>query len=130
MKRPRPSEMELQILSVLWERGPLPVRAIREALPDGKDRAYTTVLTLVQILEKKGLVGHTVQGQAHVYRPLVTRQQVLRPVMREWLQNVFCGRPAEVVQCLLDSTQLDEEELSQIRQAIQAAAQKTRRKTP
>ena len=62
MKRPRPSELELQVLSVLWDRGPLPVRAIRELLPDGKDRAYTTVLTLLQILEKKGLVGHTSQG--------------------------------------------------------------------
>ena len=109
MKRPRPSDLELQIPSVLWERGPLPVRDIRQALPDGKDRAYTTVLTLVQILEKKGLVGHTVQGQAHVYHPLVTQRQVLRPVMRELLRNVFRGRPAEVVQCLLDSTRLDED---------------------
>ena len=129
MKRPRPSELELQILSILWERGPLPIRVIREALPDGKDRAYTTVLTLVQILEKKGLVGHTVLGQAHVYHPLVTRQQVLRPLMRELLRNVFGGRPAEAVQCLLDSTRLDEEELSQIRQAIQTASEKSRGKT-
>jgi BlaI family transcriptional regulator, penicillinase repressor len=130
MKRPRPSELELHILSVLWERGPLPIRAIREALPDGKDRAYTTVLTLVQILEKKGFVGHTVLGQAHVYRPLVTRRQVLRPLMRELLRNVFGGRPAEAVQCLLDSTQLDEEELAAIRQAIQSASEKSRGNTP
>ena len=130
MKRPRPSDLELQILSVLWERGPLPVRDIRQALPDGKDRAYTTVLTLVQILEKKGLVGHTVQGQAHVYHPLVTQRQVLRPVMRELLRNVFRGRPAEVVQCLLDSTRLDEDELSQIQQVIQIASRKSRGKTP
>ena len=74
-KRPRPSEMELQILAVLWEHGPSTVRAIRQLLPDGKNRAYTTVLTLVQIMEKKGLVGHTSQGQAHVYRPLVARRQ-------------------------------------------------------
>lgn len=130
MKRPRPSEVELQILSVLWDRGPLPVREIRQSLPDGKDRAYTTVLTLVQILEKKGFVGHTVQGPAHIYHPLVTRQQVLRPLMRDILRNVFSGRPADVVQCLLDSTPLDDDELSQIRQAIQAASQKSRGKTP
>jgi BlaI family transcriptional regulator, penicillinase repressor len=130
MKRPRPSELELQILSVLWEKGPLPIRAIREALPDGKQRAYTTVLTIVQILEKKGLVGHTVQGQAHLFHPLVTRRQVLRPLMRELLRNVFGGRPADAVQCLLDSTQLDEDELLQIRQAIQSATEKSRGKTP
>jgi BlaI family transcriptional regulator, penicillinase repressor len=130
MKRPRPSELELQILSILWRRGPLPIRVIREALPDGKSRAYTTVLTLVQILEKKGFVGHTVQGQAHVYHPLVARRQVLRPLMRELLRNVFGGRPAEAVQCLLDSTQLDEEELLEIREAIQNASPKSRGKSP
>lgn len=130
MRRPRPSELELHILSVLWDRGPLPIRAIREALPDGKDRAYTTVLTLVQIMEKKGFVGHTAQGQAHVYHPLVTRRQVLRPLMRELLRNVFGGRPAEAVQCLLDSTQLDSDELSQIRLAIQNATEKSQGKKP
>ena len=125
MKRPRPSELELQILSLLWEQGPLPIRAIRQSLPDGKDRAYTTVLTLVQIMEKKGLVGHTAQGQAHIYHPLVTRRQVLRPLMRDMLRNVFGGRPADAVQCLLDSAHLDDEELAQIRQIIQDATHKS-----
>jgi predicted transcriptional regulator len=99
-------------------------------LPDGKNRAYTTVLTLVQILEKKGFVAHTVQGQAHIFRPLVTRRQVLRPLMSQLLRNVFGGRPAEAVQCLLDSTQLDEAELAEIRQTIQNVSQKSRGKTP
>lgn len=130
MKRPRPSELELHILSVLWEQGPATVRAIRAALPDGKQRAYTTVLTLVQIMEKKGFVGHTAQGQAHLYHPLVERNQVLRPMMRELLRNVFGGRPADAVQCLLDSAPVDEDELSQIRQLLQEATQKTRGKTP
>jgi BlaI family transcriptional regulator, penicillinase repressor len=130
MKTPRPSELELQILALLWEHGPLPVKAIREALPDGKDRAYTTVLTLVQIMEKKGLVGHTVQGQAHLYHPLVKRQQILRPLMRDLLRNVFGGNPAEAVQCLLDSAAVDEEELAQIRQTIENAAEKNKGKTP
>jgi predicted transcriptional regulator len=125
MALPRPSELELQILSILWERGPSSIRTIREALPDGKDRAYTTVLTLVQILEKKGFVSHTSKGQAHIYHPLVTSRQVLRPLMRDLLHNVFGGRPAEAVQCLLDSAQLDEDELSQIRQVIQNASTKS-----
>jgi BlaI family penicillinase repressor len=130
MKMPRPSEMELQILSMLWEQGPLPIRAIREALPDGKDRAYTTVLTLVQIMEKKGFVGHTPVGQSHLYHPLVKKNQVLRPMMRDLLRNVFGGNPAEAVQCLLDSSRLDEDELAQIRQAIQNASAKAKGKTP
>ncbi|MBN2579259.1 MAG: BlaI/MecI/CopY family transcriptional regulator [Pirellulales bacterium] len=130
MKRPRPSELELQILSVLWEQGPATVRAIREVLPDGKSRAYTTVLTLVQIMEKKGFVGHTAQGQAHVYHPLVTRRQVLRPMMRDLLKNVFRGNPAQAVQCLLDGSRLGEDELAQIRQVLRDAEDKKREKNP
>ena len=123
-KRPRPSELELQILSILWERGPATVREIRRAMPDGKQRAYTTVLTLVQIMEKKGFITHTAQGQTHVFRPLIARRQVLRPLMRDLLRNVFGGRPAEAVQCLLDGTSLDEEELAEIRKLVQNAARR------
>ena len=117
-KRPRPSELEQQILSVLWDGGPLTIREIRQAMPDGKARAYTTVLTLVQIMEKKGFVDHTTRGQTHVYRPLVTRRQILRPLMRDLLKNVFGGRPAEVVQCLLDGAALDEQELAEIQKLV------------
>ena len=125
-KRSRPSELELQILAILWDRGPSTVRVLRDAIPDGKTRAYTTVLTLVQIMEKKGLVGHESQGQTHVYHPLVQRRQVLRPMMRELLRNVFLGNPAQAVQCLLDGASLDEEELSQIRALVKNASRKSK----
>jgi predicted transcriptional regulator len=118
MKHVRPSELELQVLAVLWERGPSPVRAVLEALPDGKDRAYTTVLSVMQVLEKKGLVGHKQQGQANVYHPLVRRGQVLRPLMKDLLRNVFGGSPARALQCLLDGAALGEDELTRIRQVI------------
>src|SRR5689334_54774 len=88
MRRARPSELELQVLAVLWDRGPSSVRAVLEAMPDGKERAYTTILSVMQMLEKKGLVGHTQQGQANVYRPLARRDQVLRPLMKDLLRNV------------------------------------------
>ena len=124
MKATRPSELELQVLAVLWERGPSPVRAVQEALPDGKDRAYTTVLSVMQVMEKKGLIGHSQQGQANVYHTLVKRGQVLRPMMRELIRNVFGGSPARAVQSLLDGSKLDAEELAQIRQVIQDAERK------
>ena len=88
MPHVRPSELELQVLSVLWERGPSSVRSVLEAMPDGKGRAYTTILSVMQVLEKKGLVGHTQQGQANVYHPLKRRGQVLRPMMKEWLDAI------------------------------------------
>ncbi len=124
MKTARPSELELQVLGVLWDRGPASVRTVLEALPDGKDRAYTTVLSVMQVMEKKGLLGHNQQGQAHVYHPLVQRGQVLRPMMRDLVRNVFGGSPARALQSLLDGTRLDAQELEQIRQVIRKAEQK------
>jgi predicted transcriptional regulator len=124
VKHPRPSDLELQILAVLWERGPCSVRAVMDAMPDRKQRAYTTVLSVMQVMEKKGLVGHTTQGQANIYHPLVKRHQVLRPVMKELLQNVFGGSPARALQSLLDSGRVSDDELAEIRQVIQAAGRK------
>ncbi len=124
MKPVRPSDLELQILSVLWENGPLPVRAVREAMPDGKERAYTSVLSVMQVMEKKGLIGHTARGPANVYHPRVKRQEVLRPLMKELLRNVFGGSPAAALQFLLDGSRPDATELSQIQQVIQQAARK------
>jgi BlaI family transcriptional regulator, penicillinase repressor len=127
MPHARPSELELQVLSVLWERGPSSVRSVLEAMPDGKGRAYTTILSVMQVLEKKGLVGHTQQGQANVYRPLKRRGQVLRPMMKDLLRNVFGGSPARAVQCLLDGASLGEDELARIRQVIRDAEGKADR---
>jgi predicted transcriptional regulator len=115
---PRPSDLELQILSVLWERGPLSVRDVLGVLPDGKKRAYTTVLTMMQIMEKKGLLDHKREGLAHVYFPKVTRKQIFRPMMRDLLRNVFGGRPSAAMQYLLDAASVDGDELAEIRKLI------------
>ena len=126
----RPSDLELQVLTVLWESGPLPVAAIREAIPDGKSRAYTTILSVLQVMEKKGLVDHTTKGQANVYHPAVKRQQVMRPLMRQMLQNVFGGSAARAVQSLLDSSPVDEDEMSQIRELLTEAERKGKQPQP
>jgi predicted transcriptional regulator len=127
---PRPSDLELQVLTVLWERGPLPVAAILEAVPDGKNRAYTTILSVLQVMEKKELVGHTTRGQANVYHPTVKRQQVMRPLMRQMLQNLFGGSAARAVQSLLDSSPVDADEMSQIRELLAAVEQKKKQPEP
>ena len=118
----RPSELESQILAVLWERGPSVVRDVQEALPDGRQRAYTTVLTTLQIMERKGLVTHDREGQANVYRPLVTRDQVAQPVVQTLVRNLFGGDATRAVQALLDSSDLSAAELKEIRRMINEAA--------
>ena len=121
MAKARPSELELQVLGVLWDRGPSPVRAVLEAMPDGKDRAYTTILSVMQVMEKKGLVGHTQQGQANIYHAKAKRDHVLGPLMKDLLRNAFGGSPARALQCLLGGAELGEGELDEIRRVIDEA---------
>ncbi|MFV0446755.1 MAG: BlaI/MecI/CopY family transcriptional regulator [Planctomycetaceae bacterium] len=117
----KPSDLELQVLSVLWERGPQTVRDILALLPDGKDRAYTTVLTILQGMSRKGFVTHTQDGPAHVYHPAVTRADVLHPMMRTLVQHAFGGDPSRVVQALLGSGDVSTDDLKEIRKLINRA---------
>ena len=116
-----PSELELQVLSLLWQRGPLTVRQVQELLPDGKKRAYTTVLTVLQVMEKKRLVRHTRDGLAHVFAAAVAQRKVMGPMMRKLLQNVFGGRASAAVQCLVREGDVSADELKAMRQVIEAA---------
>ncbi len=117
-QKARPSELELQVLSVLWGRGPATARDVMTVLPDGKERAYTTVLSVMQVMEKKGLLKHRVQGKAHVYRPTVERQEVVGPMLRSLVDTVFGGDSAGALQCLLADSAVDGEELAAIQAVI------------
>src|SRR5438105_7232753 len=85
-----PSEFELQILGTLWESGPATVRQVMERLFDGKDRAYTSVLSVMQVMQKKGLLGLEKErdGLAHIFKPLVSREEIVRPLLRGLVSKV------------------------------------------
>ncbi len=118
MKIDKPSELELQILGVLWRGGPAPVREVLNAMPDGKKRAYTTVLSAMQVMEKKGLLHRSREGLTDHWRPAVTKSRVLGPFFRNLVANVFGGQPTQVLQHLLQETDLDEADLAAIRQLL------------
>lgn len=124
MKTVQPSDLELQVLSVLWDRGPSTVRQVLEAMPDQKQRAYTTVLSIMQVMEKKGLLEHHREGQSYVYHAKAQRQQVLKPLMRDLLRNVFGGKASAALQYLLAAAEVDDEEMRQIRQLIDQSARR------
>ena len=115
MKKKSPSSLELQVLSVLWRSGPATVRQLLEAMPDRKKRAYTTLLSVVQVMEKKHLVTHSRCGVRHVYHAAVKERQILRPVLRDLVRNIFGGKPARAMQFLLDETDVSDEQLAEIR---------------
>lgn len=113
-----PSDLELQILGVLWRQGPSGVRQVMDMMPDGKKRAYTSVLSVMQVMEKKGLLTHVAQGNAHVYRPAVNEKQVVGGALKQFVRNVLAGSRAAAVQHLLHGT--NEAELTEIRKLIES----------
>ena len=116
--RGEPSELELQVLSVLWQHGPGGVRDVLAAMPDGKARAYTTILTVLQGLERKGLVRHEQRGRHYVYHPAASREGVLRPRLRRLVRHVFGGRPAEALQEILGGLKVTPEDLAAMRRIL------------
>src|SRR5436309_14262147 len=85
------TDRELDVMSVLWDAGSATVAEVRERLSD--DLAYTTVLTVPRTLEQKGYVGHTGEGRAHRYHPLVKRAAAGRSALRRLADHAFAGSP-------------------------------------
>ena len=124
----KPTELELKILSVLWDDGELTVREVLEKIPDDRKRAYTTVLSTMQVMkEKKGLLDRREDGAAHVYFPLVQRDEVMKPVIGQMLSTVVGGKPSALLQCLLDDEEVDGDELTEIRRLIRQHADKNKK---
>ena len=119
MKTAKPSDLEMQILSVLWDRGASTAREVLETMPDGKKRAYTSILSVMQVMEKKGLLKHTNRGVAHVYSPAVEKSKIIQPFMRRVLNEVFAGRPSAMMQALLTETPVSDSEMAEIQKLLE-----------
>jgi BlaI family penicillinase repressor len=119
MKTGKPSDLEMQILSVLWDRGASTAREVLKTMPDGKQRAYTSILSVMQVMEKKGLLKHTNRGVAHVYSPAVHRKKIIRPFIHKVVNEVFGGRPSAMMQALLTETPVSDAELTRIRELLE-----------
>lgn len=118
MRKKQPSKLEMAILSLLWERGPLTVRDVMENLPDAKERAYTSVLSILQVMERKKQVGHTRKGITYLYHAIVPQEQTLGHVLGEMVRNVFHGSHAAVVQQLLAENKVSDAELHEMEKLI------------
>ena len=97
-----PSDLELQILSLLWDHEPVSVRDAMKLIPDQKVRAYTTVLSSFQVMEKKGFVTRHREGKADFWSSSVTREEVLGKQVGKLVNHGFGGKPSALLQCLLD----------------------------
>ncbi len=109
---------ETDVMRVLWKRGHATVGEIVEEYT--RPIAYTTVLTVLRVLEEKGYVAHDkeLSGRAHVYRPAVDEQRAQRSHLRDLLDRMFAGRPDEMVNGLLDNERLTRADLEALRRRI------------
>lgn len=107
------TDRELDVMAVLWERGPSTVAEVRAALED--DLAYTTVLTVLRTLEDKGHVGHEEHGRAHRYHALVAREAAGRSALRRMVGKLFAGSPELLLTQLVDERGLDADALARMR---------------
>jgi len=124
MKHEKPSELEMQILGTLWRSGPQTVREVLTCLPDGKKRAYTSILSAMQVMEKKRLLTRTREGLTDRWRPAVKEAQVLGPFMKKLVAHVFGGQVTSAMQCLLDEAELDDAQLKEIRKILNKRSSK------
>ena len=112
---PRPTDAELAILSVLWERGPSTVRDVHHALSSSQDSGYTTVLKLLQIMTDKGLVQRDESQRAHVYSPRQSERRTQRQLLADLVDRAFGGSSARLVLHALSDRPASSEELRHIR---------------
>lgn len=110
------TERELDVMAVLWERGPSTAAEVREQLTD--ELAYNTVLSMLRILEEKGHVGHTEEGRAHRYFPLVEREEAGSSAIDRLVEKVFGGSAELMLTHLMRERKLDNAEMLRLRRLL------------
>jgi predicted transcriptional regulator len=124
--RPGLSEAEMEVLKALWANGPGTVRELNELLA-GRRWAYTTVLTLLQRLVAKGYAAREAAGVAHVFRAVVTREEVLERRLKETANELCDGSAAPLLLALVQGNTFSPEELARFRRLLDEAGGKPRR---
>jgi len=111
------TDRELDVMTVLWNRGSATVAEVREAISD--DLAYTTVLTILRILQEKGRVRYEEEGRAHRYFPLVERQAARLSALRRLTTKLFQGSPELLLTQLVSDQGMTDDEIRRIRQLLE-----------
>jgi predicted transcriptional regulator len=126
MPRPKsiyPTELELQILKILWERSPLAVRDVRETLSDaGRPLAHTSVITTLNVMVRKKYLRRSMQGKSCLFAPRVTREEASQRMLGDVVNRVFDGSAKAVMLSLFDSADLNADDLKELRKLINQKA--------
>ncbi len=122
----KPTASELEILRVLWARGPSTVREVHEALSEKKELGYTTVLKLLQIMTAKGTVRRDDGQRAHVYEACQPATETKRQLVGDVLQRVFEGSASELMIHALEGRRTSKKELDELRRLLDEYERRTR----
>lgn len=123
---PKPTEAELAILRVLWERGPSTVRDVTAALQDARGTGYTTALKLMQIMTEKGLVQRDDSQRTHVYEAVAPAEQTQKQLVCDLLERAFGGSAQKLVLQALAGRKASREDLAEIRKLLDEMEKKTK----
>lgn len=116
---PHPTELELEILKILWRQGPSTVRQVREALAPARPLAHTSVITIMGIMEDKGYLARDAEGATHVFRARVSAQAIRKRMLGDLVRRAFDGSAIAVMLNLLDTTKLKDDELAELRRRLE-----------
>ena len=117
-KKTVPTDQELEILKIVWERGQATVREVYRDLAAQRKVAYTTVLTMMGILEQKGHLKKTAGERAYIYSPTKPQQQVVRSMVREFVHRVFNGSARPLLVHLVEDPDVDPQELAELERLV------------
>jgi len=123
---PRPTEAELAILRVLWDRGPSTVREVTDALQEARGTGYTTALKLLQIMIDKGLVQRDDSAKSHVYEAVASAETTQRQLVSDLLERAFGGSARQLVLQALSTKRVSSDELAEIRVMLDEFEKKTK----
>ncbi len=118
------TEAELRIMDVLWQRGSGTVQQLLDALPAKPALAYNSVLTTIRILEKKGYVQHIKDGRAHVYAPLVEKQDATRSEIRHLVNRFFKDSHEQLVLNILEERGIERDEIDRLKEMLDRRGRK------
>lgn len=124
----KPTDSELAILQILWDKGEASVKEVHQALNADRadEKAYTTTLKILQIMLDKGLVEREAQGRKHIYQPSSQKKETQKQLIHDLLLSAFKGSTSALVMQALGSSDTSEEELEEIKALIEKM-QKTRK---
>jgi len=112
------SPAETEILRLVWQRGAATVQQVQQALPAHRRVAYKTVQTLLRRLEEKGYLTHKLEGKAHVFRPAVQREAVVKRTVLDFLDRLFGGDPRPLMHFLAEDGRIDAEDIEDLKKLV------------